>query len=298
MQVSTWDYLTFYFHDCAAGNRRSLHGFADSLEKEKKTYALLFLYLWHFHCVRNLENQGKNCCMCYARLRVMAPSPFKMASGARRRNLFFFLYLSCGMKCLTLTSTWWPTFCVSLWAKTDSVTLMFNSAIVFDERFCLVCDPQGGASVVNLAYKQYLQKKVGWNNKCQILRAGSEWRKIFSLPQAVQKSKTINPKQTRAFYTSDIFLWMRRAFEWRHYEITSLEWLMWVWWHCLLLPPNGFITNTQTHFEVPLLYKLLLCASDCALYLRLRFQWNLEWVYWTLDIAPSPHYYMKLKNKH
>ncbi len=51
---------------------------------------------------------------------------------------------SCSKKCLALISTWWPTFCVSLWAKTGSLTLMFNSAIVFDEGFCLDCKTQGG----------------------------------------------------------------------------------------------------------------------------------------------------------
>lgn len=71
------------------------------------------------------------------------------------------------MRCLKcLVSTWCPTFCVSLSAKTGSPTLMFNSAIVFDKRFCLDCDPQEGTSVANLAYMLYLWKKVGWNNKC------------------------------------------------------------------------------------------------------------------------------------
>lgn len=77
-------------------------------------------------------------------------------------------FLSCWMECLALVSAWWPTFCVSLWAKTGSLSLMFNSAIVFDKRFCLDCDPQEGTSVANLAYMLYLWKKVGWNNKCQV----------------------------------------------------------------------------------------------------------------------------------
>lgn len=41
---------------------------------------------------------------------------------------------------------------VSLRAKAGSLTLMFNSATVFDERFCLDCKSHGGTSVANLAY--------------------------------------------------------------------------------------------------------------------------------------------------
>lgn len=130
-----------------------------------------------------------------------------------------FLYLLCSMKCLALISTWWPTFCVSLWAKTGSLTLMFNSAIVFDERFCLDCDPQGGTSVANLAYILYLWKKVGWNNKCQVWVWACSHKKYLVFHGRWRKAG-VSAKQTGPFSASDTFFWMRRASEWRHYEIT------------------------------------------------------------------------------
>lgn len=63
------------------------------------------------------------------------------------------LNLWCEKKCLILMSTRWPTFCMSPWTKTVSGTL-FNSAFVFDERFCLdyISQEGGGASVPNTVH--------------------------------------------------------------------------------------------------------------------------------------------------
>lgn len=127
----------------------------------------------------------------------------------------FFLYLPCRMKCLILIS-WWPTFCVLLWAKTGSLTLMFNSVFVFDERFCLDWDPQGGTSVANIYALPVKESRL--EQQVSSLSVGIQSQKIFSLPWEVQKSPN-HPKQAGPVSVSDIFFWMRRA-EWWHYEIT------------------------------------------------------------------------------
>lgn len=140
--------------------------------------------------------------------------------GFRRLQNDPWLLKKCSVKCLALVSTWWPTFCVSLWAKTGSLTLMFNSAIVFDERFCLDCNPQGGTSVANLAYMLYLWKKVGWNNKCQVKSVGIELQKNIWSSTGGNEKQEYQPRQTGPFSVSNIFFWMSGASEWRHYEIT------------------------------------------------------------------------------
>ena len=143
----------------------------------------------------------------------------------KKRQCFLF-YPLCSTKCLALISTWWPTFCVSLWAKTGSLTLMFNSAIVFDERFCLDWDPQGGTSVANLAYMLYLWKKVGWNNKCQVWVRAHSHKKIFSLPQEVRKSRPNKRGLSPSWHIllNERSVWM--AALWDHRAVRMMR----VWW--------------------------------------------------------------------
>lgn len=88
--------------------------------------------------------------------------------------------------------------CVSLWAKAGSLTLMFNSVIVFDERFSLDCNSQGGTSVANLAYMHYLWKKVGWNNKCQVWVWAYSHKKYLALHQRLRKAGG-SPQTSSAF---------------------------------------------------------------------------------------------------
>ncbi len=150
------------------------------------------------------------------------------------------------MKCLALVSTWWPTFCVSLWGKTGSLTLMFNSAIVFDERFCLDCDPQGGTSVANLAYILYLWKKVGWNNKCQVWVWAYSHKKYLVFLRRYTKAE-VSPQTNRAFLClwhillNEESFWM--AALWDHIaELDDVSVVI----VCVLLHPNTHKSHPQT----------------------------------------------------
>lgn len=121
---------------------------------------------FHVVIVTYLAAKTKSFNAYFAIGRLMASSDYKITSGCLRRNTGFSLSPMQDEMFSSRINTV-AYFFVS-WAKTDSRTLMFNSAIVFDERFCLDYDPQGATSVANLAYMLYLWKKVGWDTKCHV----------------------------------------------------------------------------------------------------------------------------------
>lgn len=142
-------------------------------------------------------------------------------------------------------STRWPTFCARLRTKTVSVTL-FNSAFVFDERFCLDCISQGGwgASVANAVHTLSVPP-IGRGLRqsgCVFLSVCNEWPKhlVFSWRCRSAGLWMVTPvistiKTNKASLCRWHFIVNEKASEWQRYEITSLKWMMRVRWCVLLL---------------------------------------------------------------
>lgn len=169
------------------------------------------------------------------------------------RKFYFFLF--CSMKCLALISTRCPTFSVSLWAKTGSLSLMFNSAIVFDERFCLDWDLPRGDICCKLSIYALPVKESRLEQQVSSLRVGIQSQKIFSLQQDAKKNKRVSPQTNRAF----LCVW---HFEWEEPLNGSImrSHSRAGWCECgdsVPLHPNTLITPTNSQMGTELTFSLL-----------------------------------------